>query len=348
MTPPLLALEEVSRSFAQRRGHGLVQAVAGVSLQVARGETVGLVGETGCGKSTLARLALRLLDVSFGRIRFDGADITRAGPRELLPVRRRMQAVFQDPLASLNPRMTIAAILAEPFVTHRIAPPEGIPARIDALLRFVGLDHIDTRRRPAQFSGGQLQRIGIARALALEPDLIVADEPTSALDPSIQAQIINLLLRVQRERHVAYLLISHDLEVVGHLADRVAVMYLGVIVESAPTARLLHTPLHPYTQALLSAAPTLAARRDRAWHRIVLTGDLPNPADAPAGCRFHPRCALARDICRTTAPALQAVAAGGHAVACHLAPDETAAQGVAIGAARRGTREPNPSNGDGL
>ncbi len=336
MTAPLLALHDVSRSFAQRRGRGRVHAVAGVSLTVAPGETLGLVGETGCGKSTLARLALRLIDPTGGRIEFAGEDISAWSPRRLMPVRRKLQAVFQDPLASLNPRMSIGGILAEPFTTHGVAPEGGVAARIEALLTFVGLGHIDLRKRPAQFSGGQLQRIGIARALALEPDLIVADEPTSALDPSIQAQILNLLLRIQRVRGVAYLLISHDLEVVGHLADRVAVMYLGTIVESGPAAEILFSPLHPYTQALLSAAPTLAARRDRGWRRIVLGGDPPNPADAPPGCRFHPRCALARDICRSTVPLLRPIDRRLRTVACHFAPDETAAQGVAIGAARSG------------
>ncbi len=333
----LLELRDVSRNFAGRRGdRRVVQAVAGVSLTVAAGETLGLVGETGCGKSTLARLALRLIDVSGGRVLFDGQDITDWSGRRLLPVRRRLQAVFQDPLGSLNPRLSIAAILAEPFTTHGVRPAGGVAARIDELLAFVGLERIDLGRRPSQFSGGQLQRIGIARALALDPDLIVADEPTSALDPSIQAQIINLLLRVQRERGLAYLLISHDLEVVGHLADRVAVMYLGTIVEAGPAASLMRAPLHPYAQALLSAAPTLAARRDRGWRRVVLTGDLPNPADAPRGCRFHPRCPLAQAVCRTDVPPLRVVAADGHAAACHFAPERTRASGIAIGAARRG------------
>ncbi len=336
MTVPLLALDGVRKSFAQRRGGAAVQAVAGVSLNLAAGETLGLVGETGCGKSTLARLALRLLEPSGGRILFDGQDITTAGPAALLAIRRRMQAVFQDPLASLNPRMRIADILAEPFRVHRTTPRGGAAARIAELLAFVGLEGIDTRRLPAQFSGGQLQRIAIARALALEPALIVADEPTSALDPSVQAQIVNLLLHVQRARGIAYLLISHDLEVVGHVADRIAVMYLGVIVELAPTGHLLREAWHPYAQALLSAAPTLAARRDRSWQRILLGGDLPNPADAPSGCRFHPRCPIAREACRREVPELRPVGSQGRYVACHLAPAETAVLGAAIGRGRRG------------
>ncbi|MFO1055857.1 MAG: oligopeptide/dipeptide ABC transporter ATP-binding protein [Dongiaceae bacterium] len=337
---PLLSLEQVSRSFVQRRGKRAVRAVDAVSLEVAPGETLGLVGESGCGKSTLARLALRLLEPEEGRIRFDGLDITHAPPRALLPVRRRMQAVFQDPLASLNPRMTVAEILREPFATHRIRPPGGAAARIAELLAVVGLEGVDPARRPQQFSGGQLQRIAIARALALEPSLIVADEPTSALDPSIQAQIVNLLLRIQRERGISYLVISHDLDVVGHIADRIAVMYLGAIVESGPAAAIMAEPLHPYSQALLSAAPTLTARRDRSWRRIMLAGDLPNPADKPAGCRFHPRCALARDICRREAPPLRPPDAAGRLVACHLAPAETRARGAEIGRARTGRATP--------
>jgi len=304
------------------------------------------VGESGCGKSSLARLALRLTDVTSGRVLFDGADITAWDGRRLLPVRRRLQAVFQDPTASLNPRMTIAEVMAEPFATHGIALREKLAPRIRELLSFVGLEGIDLAKRPAQFSGGQLQRIAIARALALEPELIVADEPTSALDPSIQAQIVNLLLRVQRERGLSYLIISHDLEVVGHVSDRIAVMYLGVIVETGPASGIMGEPLHPYTQALLSAAPTLAARRDPAWRRITLTGDLPNPAEAPSGCRFHPRCPLARARCREEAPALRQVD-GGQAVACHFAPVETRARGIDIGRARIGMPRPSETSSNG-
>jgi oligopeptide/dipeptide ABC transporter ATP-binding protein len=333
----LLELEDVGKSFAQRRGGGRqVRAVDGVSLTVERGKTVGLVGESGCGKSTLARLALRLIEPSAGRIRFDGADITHADGRRLLQVRRRLQAVFQDPLASLNQRMSIAEILREPFETHRIVPPGGYEARARELLSFVGLGGIDLRRRPAQFSGGQLQRIAIARALALDPELIVADEPTSALDPSIQAQIVNLMLGIQRARQISYLIISHDLDVVGHVADRIAVMYLGVIVEIGPAEAIMSAPLHPYAQALLSAAPTLAARRDRGWQRIILAGDLPSPANVPSGCRFHPRCPLARDRCRHEVPALRPMENGAHRVACHFAPEETHARGIAIAQARLG------------
>ncbi|MBL8584129.1 MAG: ABC transporter ATP-binding protein [Rhizobiaceae bacterium] len=333
----LLELRDVVKTFTQKRGGRRdVQAVAGVSLSVGRGETVGLVGESGCGKSTLARLALKLLDPTAGRIVFDGEDISAYGARQLLPVRRRLQAVFQDPLASLNSRMTIAEVMREPFDTHGMRLGAGLAPRIRELLSFVGLENIDIEKLPPQFSGGQLQRIAIARALALEPEIIVADEPTSALDPSIQAQIVNLMLFIQRKRGISYLIISHDLDVIGHVADRIAVMYLGTIIEQGPAAEIMAAPLHPYTQALLSAAPTLAARRRRDWKRIVLTGDPPNPANVPSGCRFHPRCHLAREVCRKTVPPLRPVAESGRLVACHFAPDETSATGEAIGRSRVG------------
>ncbi|TPL54901.1 ABC transporter ATP-binding protein [Mesorhizobium sp. B2-4-6] len=313
-----------------------MQAVAGVSLAVGKGETLGLVGESGCGKSTLARLALKLVDVTDGRVRFDGVDVTRFGSRPMLPIRRRLQAVFQDPLASLNARMTIAEIMREPFDTHGVKLGGGLEPRISELLSFVGLENIDIQKLPGQFSGGQLQRIAIARALALEPEIIVADEPTSALDPSIQAQIVNLMLHIQRKRGISYLIISHDLDVIGHVADRIAVMYLGTIIEQGTADEIMQRPLHPYTQALLSAAPTLAARRQVGWKRIMLTGDPPNPADVPSGCRFHPRCHLARDICRTNVPPLRGMPGTGQMVACHLAPEETARAGAEVGRARRG------------
>jgi oligopeptide/dipeptide ABC transporter ATP-binding protein len=332
----LLELEDVAKIFAQRSGKRDVRAVAGVSLQVGKGETVGLVGESGCGKSTLARIALKLINTTSGRVRFDGLDITDFNGRRMLPVRRRLQAVFQDPLASLNARMTIEEILREPFDTHGVRLGPQIGARIRELLGFVGLENIDIRKLPGQFSGGQLQRVAIARALALEPEIIVADEPTSALDPSIQAQIVNLMLEIQQRRGISYLIISHDLDVIGHVADRIAVMYLGVIIEEGAAADIMERPLHPYTQALLSAAPTLAARRHRGWRRIVLTGDPPNPADVPTGCRFHPRCQLAEDVCRTTRPSLRGVRGRGQMVACHLAPSQTEATGEAVGRARRG------------
>ncbi|WP_137392167.1 ABC transporter ATP-binding protein [Rhodoligotrophos defluvii] len=333
----LLELDQVVKAFRQRGARGReIRAVDGVSLTVNRGETLGIVGESGCGKSTVARLALRLLEPTAGRVRFAGEDITLARPAALMPVRRRMQAIFQDPLASFNPNMTIRQIMAEPFETHGLKPEEGIEARARALLKASGMADVDLSKRPAAFSGGQLQRIAIARALALEPELIIADEPTSALDPSIQAQIVNALLEIQKARGIAYMIISHDLDVLGHMADRLAVMYLGVVVETGPGPQVMNLPLHPYTQALLSAAPTLKARRDRSWRRILLPGDPPNPAAVPQGCRFHPRCSLARDICRRDVPPLRPVADNGQLVACHFAPDETRTRGEAISLARRG------------
>jgi oligopeptide/dipeptide ABC transporter ATP-binding protein len=334
----LLELDGVSKFFPLRRGSGsMVRAVDGVSFAVRRSETLGLVGESGCGKSTLARLALCLMPPSEGRIVFVGEPVDERDNHQLLAFRRHVQAVFQDPFASLNPRMTIREILTEPFRAHKIVPPGGIETRIGELLDLVGLGHVDLGRVPRQFSGGQLQRVAIARALALEPDLVVADEPTSALDPSIQAQIINLFLKIQRKRGVSYLIISHDLDVVGHMADWIAVMYLGVIVEFAPGPNLMATPLHPYTQALLSAAPSLRARRDPRWKRVVLPGDLPSPTAVPEGCRFHPRCSLAQDICRTKTPPLTAIEGdGGRRVACHFAPSETRSRGVEIARARVG------------
>jgi oligopeptide/dipeptide ABC transporter ATP-binding protein len=333
----LLSLESVSKTFIQRGRSGRrIKAVDRVSIAIAPGETLGVAGESGCGKSTLARLALRLLDPTEGIIRFEDRDITRLPPRALLSIRRRVQAIFQDPNASFNARQTIEQIMREPFDIHRLKPLGGVEARIEQLLSTVGLEGLDLRRVPSEFSGGQLQRIAIARALALEPDLIVADEPTSALDPSIQAQIVNLLLAIQRTRGVAYLVISHDLDMLGHIADRLAVMYLGVVVESGPGPTLMSAPLHPYTQALLSAAPTLRGRRDKTWRRILLPGDPPNPADVPPGCRFHPRCPIARDICRTKAPELRPMDDVRQLVACHFAPDQTRPQGVAVARARVG------------
>ncbi len=331
----LLSLSGVAKHYQSGKNGPVVKAVDGVDLEISAGETLGIVGESGCGKSTLVRIALRLIDTTAGQVVFDGQDITHSGTAVLRGVRSRMQAVFQDPLASLNSRLTIGKIMAEPFSAHAIIPLEGVEARARTLFDDVGLGQIDLTRRPREFSGGQLQRIAIARALAVEPDLIVADEPTSALDPSIQAQIVNLLLEIQRKRGIGLLIISHDLDVIGHVSDRIVVMYLGQIVEEARAADLLTGPLHPYSQALLASAPTLKARRARASARSVLKGDPPNPADAPKGCHFHPRCPLVQDICRTTPPALHNLG-GGRRVACHLAPQYTVAAGLAVGRARRG------------
>jgi len=321
MTQPLLALRGLSKSFGVgRAGLGKrlrLVAVDDVSLELEAGETVGLVGESGCGKSTLARLALRLVEPDAGEIRFEGQDLRALGRRELRAMRRKLQIVFQDPFASLNPRMTVGETIGEGLRVHRLATGAALEKRVAELLEIVGLAPDHAARYPHEFSGGQRQRIGIARALALEPRLIVADEPVSSLDVSIQAQILNLLLELQRRFGLTYLFISHDLRVVRHLSRRVAVMYLGRIVESAPADRLYERPQHPYTEALLSAVPVPepGARRQR----IVLRGDVPSPIAPPPGCPFHPRCPKAIERCSIERPALREVAPG-HLSACHLAP----------------------------
>jgi len=304
---------------ALTRRSAVVRAVDGVDLDVLPGETMGLVGESGCGKSTLGRTILRLLDPTGGTIVFDGADITRAPQKSLRPVRRRMQMIFQDPYASLNPRMTVGATLSEPLEIFGLArTAEARRQRVGALLQKVGLRADAMDRYPHEFSGGQRQRIGIARALAVEPRFIVCDEPLSALDVSIQAQIVNLLQDLQAAEKLTYLFISHDLEIVQHLCDRVAVMYLGKLVELAPAALLYAAPKHPYTQALLSAVPTLdpASRR----RRIILEGDVPSALDPPAGCPFHPRCPVADKpkACFDEPPPLRRLESGALA-ACHVA-----------------------------
>jgi oligopeptide/dipeptide ABC transporter ATP-binding protein len=308
-TQPLVKLEGVKKWFRLTQGIlfqktiGHVHAVDGVDLEVFPGETVGLVGETGCGKSTLARLVMRLYDVTDGRVYFDGRDITNLKGKDLRAIRRDMQMVFQDPYASLNPRKTVGSIIGEPFRLHRTVPRNRIHKEVQQLMELVGLNPEHYNRYPHAFSGGQRQRIGFARALALRPRLIVADEPVSALDVSIQAQILNLLEDLQGEFKLTYLFIAHDLSVVKHVSDRVAVMYLGKIVEMAPGTTLYQNPKHPYTGALMSAVPIadpdLAAQKKR----IVLEGDVPSPIDPPSGCRFHPRCPRAQfPICRDEEP----------------------------------------------
>ena len=295
-----------------------VKAVDGVSLSVAAGEAVGLVGESGCGKSTLGRSILRLLEPTSGRIFFDGQDITTLGARALRPLRRQFQMIFQDPFHSLNPRMTVGQSIGEALVIHGLGNSEAArQTRVAELLQSVGLTPDVADRFPHQFSGGQRQRIGIARALAVEPRLIVCDEPVSALDVSVQAQVINLLQDIQRDRGLAYLFISHDLAVVEHLCQRIVVMYLGRVVESGPAHSIGHNPQHPYTQVLLSAVPTVnpSAKRDR----ILLSGDVPSPIHPPSGCPFHPRCPVAESRCRTERPEFRKVA-HGHQAACHRVP----------------------------
>jgi peptide/nickel transport system ATP-binding protein/oligopeptide transport system ATP-binding protein len=315
MTEPLLSVRSLSKHFPIAGGH--VKAVDDVSFDVAPGETVALVGESGCGKSTTGRMILRLTEPTAGEVYFDGADLTKLHGAALRECRRALQIVFQDPYASLSPRNRVEDIVAEPLDVHE--PKLSHAARRDRvveLLRLVGLDAIHLRRYPFEFSGGQRQRIAIARALSVRPRLIVADEPVSALDVSIQAQVVNLMQDLQERFGLSYVFISHDLAVVRHIAHRVAVMYLGRLVEVAETNALFSAPHHPYTQALLSAAPVPDPERKRA--RIVLGGDVPGPANVPHGCHFHPRCPIVRDICRTQRP--KALVVGdNHAAACHFA-----------------------------
>jgi len=318
---PLVQTERLSKFFAVRRGFfgrmRFVHAVDGVSLYVRHGETLGLVGESGCGKSTLGRTVLRLLEPTAGRILFDERDITELSDRQLRPLRRRMQIIFQDPYSSLNPRMTVRQIVGEALRIHELVRSrEEEEARVEGLLTRVGLRPEMMQRYPHEFSGGQRQRIGIARALAVEPEFIVCDEPLSALDVSIQAQIVNLLLDLQEEYRLSFLFISHDLKVVEYLSHRVAVMYLGKIVEIAPASSLYEKRLHPYTRALLSAIPVPDPTRRRL--RILLEGDVPSPLDPPAGCAFHPRCPRAeKGKCDVDTPPLEELEQGSHhRVAC--------------------------------
>jgi peptide/nickel transport system ATP-binding protein/oligopeptide transport system ATP-binding protein len=308
----LLEVDGLTKDYAARGGGTTLRAVDDVSLAVAAGETLGVVGESGCGKSTLARLILRLIEPTAGSVRFMGSDLTRLSAAAMRPHRRNMQIVFQDPYASLDPRMTIAAIISEPLDIHRVGDRRARRDRVVELLDLVGLSPGAADRYPHEFSGGQRQRIGIARALALDPKLLVLDEPVSALDVSIQAQILNLLLELRSRLRLSYIFISHDLSVIEHVSDRVAVMYLGRIVESGPADALFRHPLHPYTRALIAAIPGTARER------IVLRGDPPSPERLPSGCHFHPRCPLAQELCVRTAPVLRVIEQNRKAE-CHFA-----------------------------
>ncbi len=320
---PLVRVENLKKYFPITRGIviqrtvGYVRAVDGISFDIARGETLGLVGESGCGKTTAGRTLLGLYPASGGRVLIDGQDVHAAKGADLLAIRRKAQIIFQDPFASLNPRWTVSAIVGEPLRVHRLLESEKARTeRVKELLELVGLSARYINRFPHEFSGGQRQRIGVARALASEPAFIVCDEPISALDVSIQAQIVNLLEDLQDQFRLTYLFIAHDLAMVRHICDRVAVMYLGVIVELAARDELYDNPLHPYTVALLSAVPIPDPARERQRRRIILSGDVPSPINPPSGCRFHPRCPIAKEHCKHVVPQWREVRPG-HWVACH-------------------------------
>jgi len=320
----LIHVEHLSKGFPIRRGivfrHqvGSIQAVEDVTFDIYQGETLGLVGESGCGKTTLGRTIIQLYQATQGRIYYREQELTAMHGEELRHFRRNMQMVFQDPYASLNPRMMVGSILAEPLVVHQIGNHQERLVRIQELLKLVGLNPYFANRYPHEFSGGQRQRICIARALALQPQFIICDEPIAALDVSIQAQVVNLLQDLQEQYHLTYLFIAHDLSMVRHISHRIAVMYLGKIVELANRDEIYDHAAHPYTQALLSAVPIPDPVKERERKRIILEGDVPSPANPPSGCRFHPRCPIAMEICKHEAPLWREITAG-HWVACHMA-----------------------------
>ncbi len=334
-----------------QRQTGAVRAVDDISFEIRKGETFGLVGESGCGKSTTGRAVIRLRNPTAGTVRFEGADLMSLNRQELRAARRRMQIIFQDPYSSLNPRMTVGSIISEPLETHGLASGPARLERVKELLALVGLNPGYTNRYPHEFSGGQRQRIGVARSLAVEPEFIVCDEPISALDVSIQAQVLNLLVELREKFGLTYLFIAHDLSVVRHISDRVAVMYLGKIVELGVPSAIYETPAHPYTRALLSAVPIPDPKSERRRRRVILTGDVPSPANPPSGCRFHTRCWLYEKLgkpeqCRTDDPPLRVIA-GEQKVACHFA-EEALSSDIGVAhlkeeATQRVTPRPGPA-----
>jgi len=325
---PLISIKDLEVHFPVggrrlfSRGVQMVRAVDGVSLDIQPGETLGLVGESGCGKTTLGRAVLRLVEPTSGNILFHDRDLAQLSKSEMRTQRRRLQMIFQDPYASMNPRMTVSQIIGEPLDTFQLASGSEKRARVQQLLEMVGLSPRFLRRYPHEFSGGQRQRIGIARALAVDPEFIVADEPISALDVSIQAQIMNLLSRLRQEKHLTYLFISHDLRAVRHVSDRIAVMYLGKVVELAPAKSVYANPLMPYTKALISAVPVPDPKVELARRRIVLEGDVPSPINPPQGCRFHTRCPFAIAACGQIEPKLAEIQPGHFAACIRISPDQ--------------------------
>ena len=348
-TQPLISIQDLTVHFPVRRSlfgraHQVVKAVDGVSLNIFAGETLGLVGESGCGKTTLGRAILRLIEPTSGQVMFRGEDLAHLSSSALRAQRRHLQIIFQDPYASLNPRMTVSQIISEPLATFRLARGEQRTRRVQELMQQVGLSPRFLKRYPHEFSGGQQQRIGIARALSVDPEFVVADEPISALDVSIQSQIMNLLDRLRREKNLTYLFISHDLRAVQHVSDRVAVMYLGKIVELAPAKAVYSRPLMPYTKALISAVPVPDPKVEATRKRIMLEGDVPSPINPPSGCRFRTRCPYAVHACADVEPPLVEILPNHFAACIRISPEQPDIERVAPGAAPGLNQHPSRPN----